>query len=137
MGSTIFITRSFPYTFPLTFGEVGSAIQVEDYDSVHFLQPALDAHASIARMPFFMFQADPGTLFEVVWFPGTGQQMQETLMPTYDPRFIFGDIANQPYFSFQLFANIHFGPDGTDDFTNPVSVEIREGPSDVELRTPT
>jgi len=86
--------------------------------------------------PSFSFQADPGTLFEKVWLPGTGQQMQETLMPVYDERFLGGDIANMPYEALQLFANIHFGPDATDNFTGPEDVDILEGSSDVELRTP-
>ena len=67
--------------------------------------------------------------------PATGQQRQETLMPIYDERFISGDISIIPYLSFQLFANIHFGPDGDAVFTNPTLVDIVEGPADVELRT--
>jgi hypothetical protein len=86
--------------------------------------------------PYHSFQADPGTLFEVVWLPGTGQQGQEVLMPTYDQRYLSGDIANMPYFSLQLFANIHFGPDGVDTFQGPSLFEILEGPADLELRTP-
>jgi len=86
--------------------------------------------------PYLSFQADPGTLFEVVWLPGTGQQNQETLMPIYDERFIGGDIANIPYFYLQLFDNIHFGPDGVDTFQGPSAFEILEGAADFELRTP-
>ena len=136
MPNIIFTTQPFPYTFPFTFDTVSAAIQVEDYDSVHFLQPALDAHASIANMPFFIFEPDPGTFFEVVWFPNIGQQMQEVLMPPYDLRYLFGDISNIPYLALQLFDNIHFGPDGVDTFQGPATFEILEGPADFELRTP-
>ena len=86
--------------------------------------------------PYFSFQADPGTLFETIWLPATGQQGQEVLMPIYDERFIGGDIPNQPYFELQLFPNIHFGPDGTDDFQGPDDFDILEGPATFEVRTP-
>jgi hypothetical protein len=86
--------------------------------------------------PYLYFQADPGTLFEAVWLPGTGQQGQDTLMPTYDERYLYGDIANMPYFELQLFDNIHFGPDGVDTFAGPIAVDILEGSADVEIRTP-
>lgn len=42
----------------------------------------------------------------------------------------------QPYFELQLFPNIHFGPDGTDDFQGPADFEILEGAATFELRTP-
>jgi hypothetical protein len=86
--------------------------------------------------PYVSFQADPGTFFEAVWLPGTGQQGQEALMPIYDPRFIAGDISNYPYFELQLFDNIHFGSDGVDTFSGPITVDILEGPADIEVRTP-
>lgn len=66
-----------------------SGVQVQDENPVY-------AIPYYWLQPYFSFQEDPGTLFEVVWFPGTGQQMQEALMPNYDPRFIGGDIANIP-----------------------------------------
>jgi hypothetical protein len=136
MPSIVYEFAQFPYTFPFTFGDVDKAIQVEDYDSVHFLQPALDAHAAISNMPSLFFQPDPGTLFESVWLPGIGQQEPNSLMPTYDVRFLYGDIANMPYFSMQLFDNIHFGPDGVDTFAGPIAVDILEESADVEIRTP-
>ena len=46
----------FPYTFPITFGAVNGAVQIEDYDPVYFLQPALNAHTAIANMPYFFLQ---------------------------------------------------------------------------------
>lgn len=85
--------------------------------------------------PNYAFQLDPGTLFESPWWPAIGQQMQEVLMPVYDERVISGDIPNQPYVAFQLFANVHFGPDADDVFASPTSVDIVEGPADVDLRT--
>ena len=87
--SSIYLFEQFPYTFPITFGVVG-AIQVEDYDPVYFLQPALNAHTA---------------------------------------------ITNMPYFSLQLFDNIHFGPDGVDTFQGS-AFDILEGSADFELRTP-
>jgi len=42
----------------------------------------------------------------------------------------------QPYFSFQLFANIHFGPDAAGAVTGPTGFDIIEGPNDFEIRTP-
>ena len=134
--SIIYPFQQFPYAFPLTFGEVDGAIQIEDYDSVYFLQPTLNAHTAIVNMPSFFLQPDPGTLFEIVWFPGIGQQNQEIGMPIYDERFIGGDIPNQPYFELQLFDNIHFGPDGTDDFQGPDDFDLLEGPATFEVRTP-
>jgi hypothetical protein len=86
--------------------------------------------------PSYSFQADPGTLFETIWLPGTGQQEPNALMPTYDVRFLYGDIANMPYFELQLFDNIHFGPDGVDTFAGPIAVDILEGSADVDIRTP-
>lgn len=86
--------------------------------------------------PYLAFQADPGTLFEVVWFPATGQQMQEALMPNYDPRFIGGDIANIPYLALQLSIGIHFAPDGTGAFQGPDDFDILEGSATFEIRTP-
>ena len=86
--------------------------------------------------PYFAFQADPGTLFEAVWFPGIGQQMQEALMPVYDERYLSGDISNMPYLSLQLFDPRHFGPDGDGTFQGPSKFDILEGPGDFELRTP-
>ena len=133
---SITLILEFSYTFPLTFGAIGGMVQVEEYDSTLLLQPALDDYMAIVNMPYLSFQADPGTLFEIEWLAGIGQQNQETLMPVYDERFIGGDIANIPYQFLQLFANAHFGPDGDDTFQGPVAFEISEGPSDFELRTP-
>ncbi len=43
---------------------------------------------------------DPEVWVEPVFFDGW-QNPSTELMPNYDPRFIFGDIANMPYFMFQ------------------------------------
>ena len=135
--SIIYPLKQFPYTFPFTFGQIDGAIQVEDYDPVYFLQPAIDAHTTIANMPYFVFQAEPTTfLFDAALWPSTGQQRQETLMPIYDTRYLFGDISNMPYFTFQSFDQIHFGPNGVDTFQGPATFNILEGPADFELRTP-
>lgn len=107
----------------------GYAIQVIDENPIYAI-PYHWLH------PYFYFQPDPGTLFETVWLPGTGQQNQEVLMPVYDERYLSGDISNQPYFSLQLFDNIHFGSDGDDTFQGPSTFDILEGAADFELRTP-
>lgn len=127
---------SFPYSFTLTFTLNNGAVQVEDYDSTYFLQPAIDQQTAIAQMSSFFFQPDPKILFETAWLPGTGQQRQEVLMPIYDQRYLSGDISNMPYFSLQQFVNIHFAPNGDGVFQGPSVFDILEGPSDFELRTP-
>jgi hypothetical protein len=108
---------------------VESAIQIVDENPTLAI-PYYYIHKSSFLQP------DPGTLFEALWLPGTGQQGQDTLMPTYDERYLYGDIANMPYFELQLFDNIHFGPDGVDTFAGPIAVDILEGSADVEIRTP-
>jgi len=106
-----------------------SAVQVQDEN------PTL-ATPYYWLQPYYAFQADPGTLFEDIWTSVLGQQNQETLMPVYDPRYIFGDISNMPYFSLQLFDNIHFGPDGTDALQGPDDFDVLEGSATFEVRTP-
>ena len=122
--------------------ESGDALVLESSSSATELTVQVQDENPVLAIPYYWlqpylsFQADPGTLFEEVWLPGTGQQGQETLMPTYDERYLFGDISNQPYFELQLFPNIHFGPDAVDTFAGPITVDILEGSGDVELRTP-
>jgi hypothetical protein len=87
-------------------------------------------------MESVFFQPEPSTLFESAWLPGMGQQEPAALMPVYNERQIFGDIANIAYSTLQLFANVHFGPDGTDAFKGPSTFDILEGDADFEIRTP-
>ena len=64
---TIFNAVEFPYTFPITFGEVNGIVQVEDYDPVYFLRPSLNNRVSIANMPYFELQ-----LFDNIHFGPDG-----------------------------------------------------------------
>tara|TARA_R110000751_G_scaffold23721_4_gene65373 strand:- start:10 stop:459 length:450 start_codon:yes stop_codon:yes gene_type:complete len=122
--------------------ESGDALLLESSNTgPEFAVQVIDENPVLAipyywLQPYLSFQADPATLFEDVWFPGTGQQGQEVLMPVYDERFIGGDIANMPYSAFQMFDNIHFGPDGDGTVQGPSIFDIPEGPADFELRTP-
>jgi hypothetical protein len=85
--------------------------------------------------PYIYYETEPSVLFEVEWLAAIGQSESNSLMPIYDVRNTSGDIPNHPYLSLQLFANIHFGPNADDSFAGPTSVDITEGPADVELRT--
>ena len=79
---------------------------------------------------------DPLSFFEALWLSWMGQQAQDTLMPTYDPRFLYGDIANMPYLALQLFANVHFGPNASSDFADPSAFDITVKSGEFEIRSP-
>jgi hypothetical protein len=65
-----------------------------------------------------------------------GQSEPLALMPVIDPRIVGGDIANMPVFTLQLFANAHFGPNGTGDFAEPSQFDIAVKPGEFEIRKP-
>ncbi len=77
---------------------------------------------------------DPDVWIEPVW--AEAWQNQSTwLMPIYDPRFLYGDIANMEFLSLQLF-NTHFGPNASGDFAEPSVFDIIVKPGEFEIRRP-
>lgn len=53
-----------------------------------------------------------------------------------DAKRITKELIDAQYFDLTLFANTHFGPDGTGDFPDPGSFEITEKAGEFEIRTP-
>lgn len=80
-------------------------------------------------------EGDPSDWVEPVWLEAW-QNLSTWLMPIYDPRLLYGDIANMPYLSLQLHANAHFGPDGTGNVPEPGSFNITVKSGDFEIRRP-
>jgi hypothetical protein len=123
--------------------ESGDKLLLESSDApaAELAFPVIDENPVLAIpyyywIPYLFFEPWPANFFEIVWTPAIGQQENHMLMPIYDERYLYGDIANMPYLSLQTFANEHFGPNADDTFAGPLSVEISEGHTDVELRTP-
>ena len=111
MATLLFLIPGFPYTFPITFESSDGIVQVEDYDPVYFLQPALLRHTSIVNMPYLSLQ-----LFDNVHFsPDAFGTFQGPA--TLDILEGAADFDLRP-------------PEGQATF------DILEGPASFEIRTP-
>lgn len=76
MPSFVTFSKSFPYTFPITFGEVGGAVFIGDYapdPEVAYREASL-----LARIASVFFEPDPSTWFDPMWMAAIDQQNYQT-----------------------------------------------------------
>ena len=136
MSSFIGAFTEFPYTFPITFGEVDKGVFIEDgSEAVQIAYQSLAPYEAFVH-PYSFWENWPGNWFFDEWTPGIGTPESVALMPEYSSQYLYGDIVNMQYTSLALFSNAHFGPNATGDFPEPGSLEILIGPGDLEIRRP-
>ncbi len=115
----------------------GRSIQLESDDGVLLLETGDDLLLEDIPTDILLLENGDILLLENSDSEGMITVQDETpLASAFTSQQLHGDIVNMMYVTLQLFANVHFGPNGSSDFAGPSSFEILEGPSSFELRTP-
>jgi len=102
-------------------------------------EPSKTANEQSRIIPFTAEEAEAGDerpVLTVTWTVPILELQLITLMPEYDERELYGDIANMPYFNLALFSPTRFGPNSDGAISGPTTFDIIEGANDFELRTP-
>ena len=115
----------------------GRSIQLESDDGVLLLEDTGDLLLEDIATDVLLLENGDILLLEDSDDEGLITIIDETpVAAAYTSQQLYGDMANMMYVTLRLFANAHFGPDGSSDFAGPAFFEILEGPGSFEIRTP-